>query len=59
MAFGMYICGRCAEYVFGNTINIEQFIDEHMCTEESMKAQRLEELKVMLEQPPQMLQRPG
>lgn len=66
MAFGMYSCWRCAEYVIGSTVELQEFIAEHMCesTDEAMKAHRLTEFKVILEQimpeiPSKLLQRPG
>lgn len=66
MAFGMYSCWRCAEYVIGSSIDLQEFIAEHMCEsiDEAMKAHRLNEIKAIFEQSipkiqPKLLQRPG
>lgn len=52
MAFGMYSCLQCAEYVYGKLVDVQAFIGEHMCesTDETTKVQRVKQLKDILQQ---------
>lgn len=48
---GMYSCLNCAEYIYGSTNDIQDFISEHMCEkiDKVEKTQRLKESMAIVE----------
>lgn len=52
MAFGLYSCGKCADFAIGNSVNVQEFASEHMCeiTDQTTIKQRLKDCSAIFEE---------